>query len=68
MRKRIGKRILIAVLSASMILGNVGLPQGMSEVHAAQDINSIISGKTKVTDEEIKNLYRKTSYTPQGGA
>ncbi|MDE7183984.1 MAG: hypothetical protein K2O40_05785, partial [Lachnospiraceae bacterium] len=67
MKKRVGKKILSAVLAASMILGNIALPQGLGEVHAAQvDIGSIISGKTQVTDSEIENLYRKMSYTPQG--
>ncbi len=66
MKKRIAKKILSAVLTASMILGNVGLPQGLGEVRAAQaDIDSIIDGKTLVTDSEIESLYRKMSYTPQ---
>ena len=66
MKKRTGKKILCAVLAASMILGNVGLPQGMKQVHAEEtDIDSIINGKTQVTDTEIENLYRKMSYTPQ---
>lgn len=66
MKKRIVKRILSTALAASMILGNIGLPQGLGEVRAAQtDIDSIINGKTKVTDEEIKDLYRDMSYTPQ---
>lgn len=50
MKKRIAKKIFSAVLTASMILGNVGLPQGLGEVRAAQaDIDSIIDGKTLVT-------------------
>lgn len=66
MKKRIAKKILSAVLTASMIFGNIGLPQGLGEVHAAQaDIDSIIDGKTLVTDSEIESLYRKMSYTPQ---
>lgn len=60
------KKILSAVLTASMIFGNIGLPQGLGEIHAAQtDIDSIIDGKTQVTDSEIQNLYREMSYTPQ---
>ena len=66
MKKRIAKKILSAVLTASMIFGNIGLPQGLGEVRAAQaDIDSIIDGKTLVTDSEIESLYRKMSYTPQ---
>lgn len=66
MKKRIVKRMLSTALAASMILGNVGLPQGLGEVRAAQtDIDSIIAGKTEVTDDEIKSLYRDMSYTPQ---
>ncbi|MDE7322594.1 MAG: hypothetical protein K2N73_07635 [Lachnospiraceae bacterium] len=66
MKKRIAKKILSTLLAASMILGNIGLPQGLEKVHAAQtDIDSIISGKTLVSDSEIKNLYREMSYAPQ---
>ena len=65
--EKIVKKILSVVLAASMIFGNVGLPQELKEVHAVQtDIGSIISGKTLVTDSEIQNLYREMSYTPQG--
>ncbi|MDE6606728.1 MAG: glycoside hydrolase family 43 protein, partial [Lachnospiraceae bacterium] len=66
MKKRIVKRILSTALAASMILGNIGIPQGLGNVRAEEvDIDSIVSGKTKVTDEEINDLYRKVTYTPQ---
>lgn len=62
MKKRIVKRILSTALAASMILGNIGVPQGLGEVKAEQ---ADITDKTKVTDEEIEELYRRVSYTPQ---
>ena len=44
MKRKIVKKILSVVLAASMIFGNVGLPQELKEVHAVQtDIGSIIS-------------------------
>lgn len=66
MKKRIVRRILSTALAASMILGNIGVPQGLGNVRAEEvDIDSIVSGKTKVTDDEINDLYRKVTYTPQ---
>lgn len=62
MRKRVVKRILSTALAATMVIGNIGVPNGITKVEAAQ---VSLDGKTQVTDADISSLYHNVSYTAQ---
>jgi len=59
MKRKVLQRLFCAALSAAMIVGNISTPYAIDSVYAATDTE----GLTKVTDEDIAQLYNPVTYS-----